>query len=309
MQLAELPPMRDLPPTAALRAFEVATRHATFTSASEELHVTQSAVSHQLKHLEDIWGLQLFQRGKSLRLTPEGAALAHIVREFFMKLEATLSDLREQKGRVRLKVSTTYSFALKWLLPRLPSLSQQHPDILITLETSDKAIHFSSDESDVAIRLGNGNYPGLHSEFLLREQIFPVASPALLDRFGTPHDPAELLRYPLLTRDGADLVPKWEAWFQHVGVGISALNESVRFADTNMTIEAALLGQGVALARSGHVEAQISDGRLVRLFNEPFASPVAYYFVCPKGIEAQPHVVSFREWLLAESSQAQQRYL
>ncbi|WP_457406346.1 transcriptional regulator GcvA [Pseudomonas sp. TE24901] len=301
--------MRDLPPTAALRAFEVATRHATFTSASEELHVTQSAVSHQLKHLEDIWGLQLFQRGKSLRLTPEGAALAHIVREFFMKLEATLSDLREQKGRVRLKVSTTYSFALKWLLPRLPSLSQQHPDILITLETSDKAIHFSSDESDVAIRLGNGNYPGLHSEFLLREQIFPVASPALLDRFGTPHDPAELLRYPLLTRDGADLVPKWEAWFQHVGVGISALNESVRFADTNMTIEAALLGQGVALARSGHVEAQISDGRLVRLFNEPFASPVAYYFVCPKGIEAQPHVVSFREWLLAESSQAQQRYL
>jgi len=309
MQLAELPPMRDLPPTAALRAFEVATRHATFTSASEELHVTQSAVSHQLKHLEDIWGLQLFQRGKSLRLTPEGAALAPIVREFFMKLEATLSDLREQKGRVRLKVSTTYSFALKWLLPRLPSLSQQHPDILITLETSDKAIHFSSDESDVAIRLGNGNYPGLHSEFLLREQIFPVASPALLDRFGTPHDPAELLRYPLLTRDGADLVPKWEAWFQHVGVGISALNESVRFADTNMTIEAALLGQGVALARSGHVEAQISDGRLVRLFNEPFASPVAYYFVCPKGIEAQPHVVSFREWLLAESSQAQLRYL
>lgn len=309
MQLAELPPMRDLPPTAALRAFEVATRHATFTSASEELHVTQSAVSHQLKHLEYIWGLQLFQRGKSLRLTPEGAALAPIVREFFMKLEATLSDLREQKGRVRLKVSTTYSFALKWLLPRLPSLSQQHPDILITLETSDKAIHFSSDESDVAIRLGNGNYPGLHSEFLLREQIFPVASPELLNRFGTPHDPAELLRYPLLTRDGADLVPKWEAWFQHVGVGISALNESVRFADTNMTIEAALLGQGVALARSGHVEAQISDGRLVRLFNEPFASPVAYYFVCPKGIEAQPHVVSFREWLLAESSQAQLRYL
>lgn len=309
MQLAELSPMRDLPPTAALRAFEVATRHATFTSASEELHVTQSAVSHQLKHLEDTWGLQLFQRGKSLRLTPEGAALAPIVREFFMKLEATLSDLREQKGRVRLKVSTTYSFALKWLLPRLPSLSQQHPDILITLETSDKAIHFSSNESDVAIRLGNGNYPGLHSEFLLREQIFPVASPELLNRFGTPHDPAELLRYPLLTRDGADLVPKWEAWFQHVGVGISALKESVRFADTNMTIEAALLGQGIALARSGHVEAQLSDGRLVRLFNEPFASPVAYYFVCPKGIETQPHVVSFREWLLAESSQAQQRYL
>lgn len=302
------PAMRDLPPTATLRAFEVATRHATFTSASEELHVTQSAVSHQLKHLEDLWGLQLFQRGKALRLTPAGAALAPIVREFFMNLEATLADLREQKGRVRLKVSTTYSFALKWLLPRLPSLSQQHPQILITLETSDKAIKFSSADADVAIRLGNGNYPGLHSEFMLREQIFPVASPDLLKRFGAPHEPAELLRYPLLTRDGADLVPKWEAWFEHIGVSIAPLKESVRFADTNMTIEAALLGQGIALARSGHVEAEINDGRLVRLFELPFASPVGYYFVCPKGIETQPHIISFRNWLLAESMQAQQNY-
>lgn len=300
--------MRDLPPTATLRAFEVATRHATFTAASEELHVTQSAVSHQLKNLEDIWGLQLFHRGKSLSLTPAGAALAPIVREFFTSLEATLADLREQKGRVRLKVSTTYSFALKWLLPRLPDLSRQHPEILITLETSDKAINFSSAEPDVAIRLGNGNYPGLHSEFMFREQIFPVASPDLLNRFGTPHEPAHLLRYPLLTRDGADLVPKWALWFQQVGVSISARKESVRFADTNMTIEAALLGQGIALARSGHVETELSNGSLVRLFDVPFPSPVAYYFVCPKGIESQAHVVSFRSWLLAESEKAEKGY-
>ncbi|EJF71177.1 LysR family transcriptional regulator [Pseudomonas sp. Ag1] len=296
--------MRDLPPTSALRAFEVATRHATFTSASEELHVTQSAVSHQLKHLEELWGLQLFQRGKSLSLTPAGAALAPIVREFFMNLEATLADLREQKGRVRLKVSTTYSFALKWLLPRLPSLAQRHPEILVTLDSSDKIINFSSAEADVAIRLGNGNYPALYSEFLFREQIFPVASPDLLKRFGRPHTPAELLRYPLLMRDGADLVPKWEVWFQHVGLAIAPLKESVRFADTNMTIEAALLGQGIALARSGHVESELSDGSLVRLFDVPFPSPVAYYFVCPKGIESQPHIVSFRDWLMQEAVNA-----
>ncbi|NWB68619.1 transcriptional regulator GcvA [Pseudomonas sp. I8001] len=296
--------MRDLPPTSTLRAFEVATRHATFTSASEELHVTQSAVSHQLKHLEELWGLQLFQRGKSLSLTPAGAALAPIVREFFMNLEATLADLREQKGRVRLKVSTTYSFALKWLLPRLPSLAQRHPEILVTLDSSDKIINFSSAEADVAIRLGNGNYPALYSEFLFREQIFPVASPDLLKRFGRPHTPAELLRYPLLMRDGADLVPKWEVWFQHVGLAIAPLKESVRFADTNMTIEAALLGQGIALARSGHVESELSGGSLVRLFDVPFPSPVAYYFVCPKGIESQPHIVSFRDWLMQEAVNA-----
>ncbi|MCA1325374.1 transcriptional regulator GcvA [Herbaspirillum sp. alder98] len=300
--------MRDLPPTATLRAFEVATRHATFTSAADELHVTQSAVSHQLRHLEELWGMQLFQRGKSLTLTPAGAALAPVVREFFMKLEATLTDLRDQKGRVRLKVSTTYSFALKWLLPRLPGLARQHPEILVTLETTDTAINFTSAEPDVAIRFGTGNYPNLYSEFLFREQIFPVASPPLLERLGMPRKPADLLRYPLLTRAGADMVPKWDLWFQQAGVAVSAFRESVRFADTNMTIEAALLGQGVALARSGHVDNELADGSLVRLFDIPLSSPLAYYFVCPKGTEAQPHVVSFREWIMAESILSGERY-
>lgn len=300
--------MKDLPPGATLRAFEVATRHATFTAAAEELHITQSAVSHQLKNLEALWGLQLFQRGKTLSLTPAGAALAPIVREFFSNLDATLAELREQKSRVRLRVNTTYSFALKWLLPRLPTLARQHPDILVTLESTDRAIHFTPGDADVAIRFGHGHYPALHTEFMFREQLFPVASPALLQRFGPPAGPAELLRYPLLTRDGADLVPKWAMWFKQAGIDMDALQESVRFADTNMTIEAALLGQGIALARSGHVEKEIGDGSLLRLFDIPFPSPVAYYFVCPKGTESQPHVVKFRDWLLAEASQAQQAY-
>lgn len=300
--------MRDLPPTATLRAFEVATRHTTFTAAAAELCITQSAVSHQLKNLEEIWGLPLFQRGKTLSLTPAGAALAPLVREFFSKLETTLADLREQKGRVRLRVNTTYSFALKWLLPRLPDLARLHPEILVTLESTDQAINFASTDADVAIRFGHGNYPALHTEFMFREQLFPVASPALLQRFGTPDEPAELLRYPLLTRDGADLVPKWDAWFKQVGVNTDVLHENVRFADTNMTIEAALLGQGIALARSGHVEKEIADGSLVRLFDVPFPSPAAYYFVCPQGIETQPHIVTFRSWLLAESQQAQRNY-
>ncbi|WP_460119404.1 transcriptional regulator GcvA [Pseudomonas sp. H3_G09] len=297
--------MRDLPPTATLRAFEVATRHPTFTAAAQELHVTQSAVSHQLRHLEELWGLQLFERGKALRLTAAGATLAPIVREFVISLQATLEDLREQKDRVRLTVSTTYSFALKWLLPRLPSLSRQHPELLVSLDTTDKIIHFANGEADVAIRLGKGNYPGLYSEFLFGEQVFPVASPELLQRVGMPGSPAELLQMPLLTRDGAELVPKWEVWFQSIGLAFSPLRESVRFGDTNMTVEAALLGQGVALVRSGHVENEIGDGRLVRLFDVPFASPLAYYFVCPKGIEAQPHILRFREWLLGEALKAQ----
>ncbi|MBF7982033.1 MULTISPECIES: transcriptional regulator GcvA [Rahnella] len=299
---------RDLPPTATLRTFEVATRHITFTSAAEELFITQSAVSHQLKNLEEIWGLQLFQRGKTLRLTPAGAALAPLVREFFSKLETTLVDLREQNGRVRLRVSTTYSFALKWLLPRLPDLALLHPEILVTIENTDNAIRFASGDADLAIRFGNGNYPALHSEFMFREQLFPVASPSLLQRFGIPNAPGELLRYPLLTRDGADLVPKWDTWFKKVGINTDVLHENVRFADTNMTIEAALLGQGIALARSGHVEKEIREGSLVRLFDVIFPSPVAYYLVCPEGTETQPHILKFRNWLLAQSQQAQLSY-
>lgn len=300
--------MRHLPPTATLRTFEVATRHATFTSAAEELCITQSAVSHQLKNLEEIWGVQLFQRGKTLSLTPAGAALAPIVRAFFSNLETTLADVREQKGRMRLRVNTTYSFALKWLLPRLPELARLHPEILVSIESSDEAINFARDNASVAIRFGYGHYPALFNEFMFREQLFPVASPALLQRFGLPDAPAQLLRYPLLTRDGADLVPKWASWFKQVGISMEGLQESVRFADTNMTIEAALLGQGVALARSGHVEKELEDGTLIRLFAVPFPSPAAYYFVCPQGLETQPHIVDFRHWLQAASQQAQHNY-
>jgi len=214
----------------------------------QEVHVIQSAVSHQLKHLEALWGVQLFERGKALRLTAAGATLAPIVREFFISLEATLGDLCEQEGRVRLRVSTTYSFAIKWLLPRLPRLSRQHPELLVSLDTTDKIIHFAHGQADVAIRLGKGNYPGLHSEFLFGEQVFPVASPELLRRMGTPQSPADLLHFPLLTRDGADLV---------------------------------------------------------RLFDVLPASPLAYYFVCPKGIESQPHIASFRQWLVSEALKVQ----
>jgi LysR family glycine cleavage system transcriptional activator len=194
------------------------------------------------------------------------------------------------------------------LLPRLPGLARLHPEILVTIESTDSAIHFASADSEVAIRFGHGNYPALHCDFMFREQLFPVASPTLLKRFGIPRVPAELLRYPLLTREGADLVPKWDAWFKQVGLNTNVLHESVRFADTNMTIEAALLGQGIALARSGHVEKELLDGSLIRLFDIPFPSPAAYYFVCPAGIETRPHIQKFRSWLLSESHQAQLSY-
>lgn len=300
--------MKELPPTPTLRAFEAAARHPTFTAASAELNVTQSAVSHQIQYLEELWGMKLFERGRALRLTTEGDALAPIVRQFLVSLDATLAGLRRRRDRRPLRISLTQSFASRWLLPRLPDFEASRPELQLWIETTDQPIGFGQGDADVAVRLGAVQYPGLYAELLLREHIFPVASKQLLNRLGMPRIPADLLRYPLLFRGGSDLVPKWEYWFERAGVDVSLAHSGTCYPDTNMTIEAALAGYGIALVRSGHVEKELSDGRLVRLLNVRYPSPLAYYFVCPKGRERLPAIASFKEWIVQEARQAQSAY-
>jgi LysR family transcriptional regulator, glycine cleavage system transcriptional activator len=300
--------MKELPPTPTLRAFEAASRHPTFTAASAELNVTQSAVSHQIQYLEELWGMKLFERGRSLKLTQAGDALAPIIRQFLVSLDATLAGLRKQRDRHPLRISVTQSFASRWLLPRLPDLEARQPDLQLWIETTDQAIGFGKDEPDIAIRLGTGQYPGLFAELLMHEYIFPVASPSLLATLGTPDIPADLLRYPLLFRAGPDLVPKWDYWFKRAGVDVSLAHAGTYYPDTNMTIEAALAGYGVTLVRSGHVEKELKDGRLVRLLDVRYPSPLTYYFVCPKGRERMPAVLAFKEWIIRQAQQAQAAY-
>jgi len=300
--------MRDLPPAPTLKAFEAAARHRTFTAAAAELNVTQSAVSHQIAYLEAFWGMTLFCRGRSLRLTAAGEALAPIIRQFLVSLDATLVALRRQRERHPLGVSVTQSFASRWLLPRLPDLERALPDLRLWIETTDQPIAFGQGEPDIAIRLGGGPYPGLYAELLLREYIFPVASPALVHRLGAPRMPADLLRFPLLFRGGPEIVPKWEFWFERAGVDVSLPPANTLYPDTNMTIEAALAGYGVALVRSGHVETELKDGRLIRLLAVRYPSPLAYHFLCPKGRERLPAIASLRHWLLRQSQAAQAIY-
>jgi len=300
--------MRDLPPTPTLRAFEAAARHATFTAASAELNVTQSAISHQIQHLEEMWGMKMFERGKSLKLTPAGAALAPIIRQFLVSLDATLTELRKRHDHHPLRVSMTQSFASRWLLHRLPDLEANHPEIQLWLETTDQPICFGEGEADVALRLGTGQYPGLYTEPLFREDIFPVASPGLIAQCGMPGIPADLLRFPLLYRAGPDIVPKWEYWFERAGVDVALSETGTRFPDTNMTIDAALAGHGVALVRSGHVEVELKEQRLVRLLSVRYPSPLAYYFVCPKGRERLPMISAFKQWLVQQARRAQTDY-
>ncbi len=302
--------MVRLPPTAALRAFESAARHLSYTRAAEELSITQSAVSHQIRHIEQLWELKLFlRRGRSLRLTEAGHVLAPIVRDFIKRLSAKLAELRPGDDRsVSLRVSLVQSFAFKWLVPRLGQFSQQHPSINVWISTTDELIDFSMHEVDVGIRLGHGGWSGLSEELILREYVFPVCSPRFLSRIMPPETPEDLLRYPLIYRHSQDICPRWRDWFRDAGVEIKSLPKGSKFPDTSMAVQAAIDDFGVALARSAHVQDDLATGRLVKLFDVSSPSNVAYYFVCPKGRESEPNIRAFHDWVVEEAVLSQKEF-
>ena len=298
-----------MPPTASLRALESAARHLSYTRAAEELFITQSAVSHQIKHAEDIWKVKLFKRrGRHLILTEAGQALAPVVREFLENLEKTLDEISKEKDSSSLKVSLLPSFAFKWLVPRLGRLKARHPNMDVWISTTEDTIDLLSADVDLAIRLGNGNWPNLHSRLLLREYVFPVCSPRFLERVQPPQTPEDILRLPLLFRHSQDICPRWRDWFRDAGVEIKSLPKGTRFPDTGMAVQAAVDEQGIALARSAHVADDLSSGRLVKLFDVYSPSNVAYYLVCPNGRESYPAIAAFTDWILEECQKAQQDF-
>ena len=298
-----------LPPLAALRALEAAARHCSFTHAAAELNVTQSAISHQIRHLEELWGLKLFKRNvRPLTLTRNGAMLAPVARDFFLQLSVTLENLRGVEARSALRISTLESFALTWLVPRLNDFREQHPEIDVWVATKDHLVDFSVEDVDLGIRLGHGVYPGLFSRLLLREYCFPVCSIQLVERLGMPSGPADLARYPLLLHHDGMGSSYWETWLAAAGVPDLPLSHGPRFPNTNMALQAAIAGQGVALVRSAHVDGGLDSAGLLRLFDVRCQTDAAYYLVCPEGTETRPRIIAFRNWIQAEAARAQQRY-
>lgn len=302
--------MRPLPPIAAMRALEAAARKLSFTRAADELSITQSAVSHQIRHLEGFWGVQLFHRHpRGLSLTSQGEALATVIRDFLDRMEEALARIADEEFRGPLKVSLLQSFAVKWLVPRLPDFQARHPEIDVWISTTDRPVDFNDEDVDMAIRLGGGNYPGLYSELLLTERVFPICSPRLLERYGAPESPSDLLRFPLLLRNNEERTATWQDWFRTAGVRNPNLADGPRFPDTNMALQAALADQGVALVRSAHVGDDLIDGRLVRLFDVDYPSTSAYYVVCPEGRISHPKIQAFRTWLLEQALAAHEQYV
>ena len=297
------------PPMSALRALEAASRLLSYSRAAEELHVTQSAISHQIRHIEELWEVKLFERrGRRLVLTEAGLRLAPIVRDFIERLGGVLQELKGDDRQSVLRVSLLQSFAFKWLVPRLGLFNREHPGIEIWLSTTEALVDFSQGQADIGIRLGRGTWPGVHSVLLLQEYVFPVCSPRFLERMPPPQEPADLLHYPLLRRLSQDITPHWPDWFRAAGVKVRRIPRGTVLPDSSTAIQAAIDGQGVALARSAHVADDLKAGRLLKLFNVHYVSPVAYYIVCAQGKQNQPAIKAFREWLLQEAGRAQAEF-
>ncbi|MDH3694686.1 MAG: LysR substrate-binding domain-containing protein, partial [Gammaproteobacteria bacterium] len=221
------------PPIAALRALETAARHLSYTKAAEELHITQSAVSHQIRHAEELWGLKLFERrGRRLILTQNGQALVPVVRTFINGLISTLEDLKDEDSHDSLRVTLLQSFAFKWLVPRLGHFNQERPEIDVWISTTEELVDFSLDNADMGIRLGHGDWPELHVTPLLKEYVFPVCSPHMLEKFGMPSSPHDLFDYPLLRRSAMDICPRWRDWFRDAGIQIKRIPKGGKFPDT-----------------------------------------------------------------------------
>ena len=299
------------PPMAALRSLEAAARHLSYTRAAEELFVTQSAISHQIKHIEEIWGFKLFHRkGRRLLLTEQGHALVPIIRDFIRRMTSTLEDLSEtEEGPAALRVTLLQSFAFKWLVPRLGHFNHEYPDIGIWISTSDELVDFDAENADVGIRLGYGNWGSLYEELLIKEYVFPVCSPRFLKEYGEPKTPADLLELPLLRRKAVDILQRWRDWFKDAGVRVQKMPKGTQFPQTSLAIQAAIDDQGVALARSAHVLDDLKAGRLVRLFPEiKSQSNLYYFFVCVPGRENEPQITAFREWLKREAEKSEKEF-
>lgn len=295
---------RRLPPLNALRAFEAAARHLSFTRAAEELFVTQAAVSHQIKALEEMLGVRLFRRyNRRLELTQAGRGYLPPLSDAFDMMAVATSRLRPAGESGQLKVSTLQSFATKWLIPRLTRFRETHPDIDPMISTSQRLVDIESEDFDLAIRDGQGVYPRLHVVPLMNDRAFPVCSPRLLEGPHALREPADLGRHVLLH----DLLvsreeegPNWRNWLKHAQVADVDAGKGPAYNDTAMALQAAMAGQGVALARQSLVVDDLAAGLLICPFGPEIPTRNSWYFVCaPSSIE-QPKVRAFLQWLQDE---------
>ena len=298
--------MKTMPPLNALKAFEAAARHMSFTKAAEELNVTPGAVSQQIKTLEVFIDAKVFRRTRrTLFLTDNGQAALPLLREAFAKLEEASAALAAPGDARRLNVSVAPSIAAKWLVPRLDRFQERHPDFEVWVSADMGLVDFAIDDVDLAIRYGPGGYGGLVSEKLMAETIFPVCSPRLLEGERRLESPEDLAGFTLL-HDGSperdESAPSWSMWLKAAKVDGVDGARGPRFNQSSLVIEAAVAGRGIALAKSTLALADLEAGRLVAPFEGATPSNFAYYVVHPAAKARMKAVKAFKSWLIEEAS-------
>ena len=288
---------RRLPPLKSLRVFEAAARHRSFARAAQELHVTPAAVSQQIKLLEDYLDVPLFKRGKVLALSESATTVLPLVSEAFDQMERAMMKVRVDRGAGPLVVSVPPAFAARWLVPRLEDFHAKHPEVELHLLATPRLVDFAVEDVDLAIRFGSGNYPGLRVERLLPETMLVVAAPEVAK---TIKSTADIARHNLI-EDGMQTSrgghPDWDTWLKSLGVSKHGPLRIRHFDDSNLAIQAAISGLGVALAWHSLVEADLKAGRLVRLLDRRIPTTLGYHLVIPENRATLGKVVAFRKWL------------
>ena len=294
--------MIPLPTLPGLEAFEAVARHRSFTRAAAELGVTPSAVSHRVAALEDALGLQLFSRaGRQVSLTAEGRALVGAASEAFALLRGAVGELRAP-GTDALTVSCSPSFAIRWLVPRLDRLRLAHPDLDLRIAADDRLVDLAREGIDAAVRYGPGGYAGEVAERLTDEIVFPVCSPALAAGPTPLRHPTDLAGVTLLHDTALHDHPAragWRAWLRAAGAKGVDPEAGPRFSHLALALEAALAGQGVALARATLVGDALATGRLIKPFDLDVPSGLAYWLVTRPG-DHRPAIDALRSWLRGE---------
>lgn len=282
-----------LPPMQALRAFEAAARLHGLTKAAQSLSLTHGAISHQIKALEGDLGVRLIERaGRGIRLTDEGDRFARRVRTAFAELTTAVTELTARANPRQLRVTVSPSFAARWLLPRIGRFVAAHPDVDLDVRANMANVDFASDDSDVGIRYGYGDWPGLGIELLLEDKFFPVCSPRIANG-RLPARPADLANYTLLRSEDEF----WKPWLEAAGLDWPEPERGPIFNDSAHLIQAAAEGQGIALARTTLLGNDVRNGVLVRLFGVEVASPRKHYLVYPTRTANSSKLALFRQWL------------
>jgi LysR family glycine cleavage system transcriptional activator len=292
--------LRRLPPLNAVKTFEAAARSESFARAAEELRVTPAAVSQQVKALEATLGLKLFTRERQrLAITEAGREYLSVVRDALDRIALGTERLVGRRKAGVLTVSASPDFAAKWLVHRLGRLAESRPDLDLRVSAAMHQVDFAGEDVDVAIRHGDGAWPGLDAVRLCSERLFPVCSPKLVSGRTRVATAADLLRFPLLRLGDWST---WMRWFEAAGVSDPAPRGPV-LNRASMLIDAAVDGQGVALARTALAAADLINGRLIRPIDVSLPMASTYWVVCPKVTSRTPKIAAFREWLLAEAAE------